>query len=163
MFVHVASHHTHITSQIIDASTDNLSNPNAIKRIALAYGNYPHTFLLILRDPIDRAFSHYMMTTRNPSVTRTFDDDIDAELRVAYTIDSTLHNVTAFERYLVLYKGFDKRGFAACFLSSCSRCCVASWCGACTTHPSRHTWTYSHVLTSALCPRTSILPSPRLH
>ncbi len=67
--------------------------------IALAYGsNYLHTFLLILRDPIDRAFSHC----------------IDAELRLAYMIDSTLHNVTALERYEALYKGFDKHGFAHC-------------------------------------------------
>ena len=90
---------TTLTSQIVDTSPRSLSHPDVIKRIALAYGsNYLHTFLLILRDPIDRAFSHC----------------IDAELRLAYMIDSTLHNMTAFERYEALYKGFDKHGFAHC-------------------------------------------------
>jgi hypothetical protein len=103
MFVHAASHHTH--TQIIDATPRYLSHPNAIKRIALAYGsNYPHNFLLILRDPIDRAFSQYMMVISHipDKNTLSFDDDMDAELRLAYTIDSKLHNVTAFERYEAL-------------------------------------------------------------
>jgi hypothetical protein len=119
VFVHAASHHTHI--QVIDATPRYLSHPSVIKRIALAYGsNYPHTFLLILRDPIDRAFSQYMMgISRDPDKnTLSFDDDIDAELRLAYTIDSTLHNVTAFERYEALYAQLDLiRFFLSFFLS----------------------------------------------
>jgi Sulfotransferase domain len=100
-------HHRHplITGE---ATPSYLFNPMAPQRIAKALPNIK--LIILLRNPIDRAFSHYQMSRRNGKETLSFTDAIEQEHhRVATVLERMQQDAqyfdSAYARYSYLSRG----------------------------------------------------------
>ena len=102
---------------VIDATPRNIISPDVPQRLRMAYGDQPMKFLIALRDPIHRMWSHWNfnraayleaverdyanITTTAPSYPQlvSFEDSIDIELDHIYTCLQGHENATQLEQW----------------------------------------------------------------
>ena len=102
---------------VIDATPRNIMSPEVPRRLKIAYGDQPMKFLIALRDPIERMWSHWNfnrelylatverdyanVTTTAPTYPQlvSFEESIDIELNLVSACMQIHGNVTMLDQW----------------------------------------------------------------